>query len=534
MKVLIVDDERIIRFGIRSVVPWENLEVEEVFEAASGREAMEVVEREEPDLVITDIQMAEMTGLELIANIRRLKEETRIIVLTGYDEFDYARECLRMQVQDFLLKPVDEENLIRIIKKEIQQIHSMREQEDKQSHLQRIAGTKEQTNLEKSMRKLIANIDVAETIKFLEENYHYDVESKFQMILLLPSFDVGLKREEESDSLTRMTAKNLIIGYIDANDYGITFEDSQGQLLIALFEGDRSDEHQFRLDTIIQLTKEECGVLLSLVEGSVVSGFKEAHISYNDAIYALSKKMDTKGNQASLAVELLGKRESVLPSYADGIRQLDMFREVYGEFIRKLNENIGDTEKMLRIFDSFCLATNSYNITDKYVRKCCFEIASSIYFSFVDETGDNSDNKLHLLLSSIMNSNRENNYALTRAFIEDLLKADEDDNELVSNVKKYIKENLSEDISVAGIATHFHISPNYFSRLFKRVTGERCNEFIARSRIEKAGHLLSSTNMKIGEVAFEVGYRDTNYFSLAFKKHQGVSPGQFRQQKREG
>ena len=518
MKVLIVDDERIIRLGIRSVVPWENLGVQEVFEATSGREAMEVVEKEEPDLVITDIQMAEMTGLELIANIRQLKEDTRIIVLTGYDEFDYARECLRMQVQDFLLKPVDEEHLIRIIKHEIGQIHAMKEKVDKQSHLQRIAGTKEQTNLEKSMRKLIAKSDVMETIQFLEENYHYDVESKFQIILLLPSFDVGLKREEESDSLTRMTIKDLIIGYIDANDYGITFEDGQGQLLIALFEGSGSDEPRFHLNTVIQLTKDECGVLLSLAEGSMVSGFKEAHISYNDALYARSKKMDAKGDQVS---------------YTSGKGQLDMFREVYSEFIRKFNESSGDTDKVLRIFDAFCLATNAYNISDKYVRKCCFEIASSIYFSFVDETGDNSDNKLHLLLSSLMNSDRESNYAATRAFIEGLLKADEEDNELVSHVKRYIKENLSEDISVAGIATHFYISPNYFSRLFKRVTNERCNEYIARSRIEKASHLLSSTNMKIGQVALEVGYRDTNYFSLAFKKHLGVSPGQYRQLKRE-
>ena len=518
LKVLIVDDERIIRLGIRSVIPWENLGVQEVFEAASGREAVEVFERERPDLLITDIQMAEMTGLELIAKVRQLKEDTRIIVLTGYDEFDYARECLRMQVQDFLLKPVDEEDLTKILKNEIWEINSIKEKVEKQGHLWRIAGTKEQTTLEKCMRKLIGKKDVPETIQFLKENYHYDTESKFQITFLLPSFDVGLKREEGSDSLTRLTVKNLIIGYIDANDYGITFEDGEGRLLICLFEGSGSDEPKFHLNTIIQLVKEECGVLLSLVEGSMVSGFKEAYISYNDAIYAFTKKMDTKKEQAS---------------YTDSKGQLDMFREVYGEFMRKLNDNAGDIDKILRVFDSFCLATNSYNITDKYVKKCCFEIASSIYFSFVDETGDSSDNRLNSLLSSMMNSSRERNYTLTRTFIEELLTTDEEDNKMVSDVKRYIKENLSEDISVAGIAAHFYISPNYFSRLFKRVTGERCNEYIARQRIKKAQHLLSSTNMKIGQVALEVGYRDTNYFSLAFKKHLGISPGQFRQKERE-
>ncbi|MCL2864497.1 MAG: response regulator [Lachnospiraceae bacterium] len=518
IKVLIVDDERIIRLGIRSVVPWDSFGVKEVFEAASGKAAMKIIEKEHPDLVITDIQMAEMTGLELIAKIRQWKEDTRIIVLTGYDEFDYARECLRMQVQDFLLKPVDEENLIQIIKNEIQYISDVKERAEKQSHLWRIAGTKEQTNLEKFMRKLIYQKDIGETICFLAEHYHYNMDSKFRMILLLPSFDLGLKREEESDFLTRLTIKNLIIGYLDANDYGITFEDAESRLLICLFEGNNSDESEKHLKTILQLAKDECGVLLSFAQGSIVRGFKEAHISYNDAIHYLLKNTDKLAN---------------LIAYKYGEGQLDLFREVYGEFIRKLNDNTGDTENALRIFEAFCAAADAYNITDQYVRKCCFEMASSIYFCFVVESGESTNKKLDVLLSGLMNTSRAENFSITKTFMEELLETNDGDNEIVSHVKRYIKDNLSEDISVAGIATHFYFSTNYFSRLFKRVTGERCNEYIARSRMKKAEYLLSATNMKVGQVALEVGYRDTNYFSLSFKKHLGLSPGQYRREKRE-
>ena len=518
IKVLIVDDERIIRSGIRLVVPWDSMGVQEVFEAASAKEALGIIKKEEPDLVITDIQMAEMTGLELIAEIRRLKEETRIIVLTGYDEFDYARQCLRMKVQDFLLKPVDEEVLIKIIKNEIQTISETKERAEKQSHLWRVAGTFEQANLERYMRKLISQKETEETLSFLQNDYHYNIQSPLKIILLLSSFDYGLKREEEGDSLSKLTVKNLIIGYLDANDYGITFEDAKGHLLLCLFKGQSSDENEKQLKTIIQLVKEECGILLKLISGSQVKGFKEVHISYNDALHHLTK---TTGDYP-VALNEDGKKG-----------QLDMFREVYGEFISKINDNIGDTKQVLRIFKAFCGAADAYSITDRYVRKCCFEIASSLYFSFVIETGDNNRHKLNVLLSSLLSANREENYVITQKFIEELLEIDVEDNEVVSKVKRYILDNLAEDISVAGIATHFYLSPNYFSRLFKRVTGERCNEFIARARMEKAEHLLAATNMKIATVAEEVGYRDTNYFSLSFKKHIGISPGQFRREERE-
>ncbi|WP_394911108.1 helix-turn-helix domain-containing protein [uncultured Robinsoniella sp.] len=101
--------------------------------------------------------------------------------------------------------------------------------------------------------------------------------------------------------------------------------------------------------------------------------------------------------------------------------------------------------------------------------------------------------------------------------------------EIVSKAKKYIDQYLGEELSVANIAADLYITPNYFSRLFKKVCGEGCNEYIVRKRIEKAKFLLETSNMKTGKIAMLVGYRDTNYFSLAFKKHAGVSPTKYRE-----
>lgn len=256
MKALIVDDEKLIREGIRAGIPWEQLGITMVMTAASGQEALEVIGCERPEIIITDIQMAEMTGLELIAQTRKRFRDTRIIVLTGFDEFDYARECLRMQVQEFLLKPVDEEDLI---------------------------------------------VAIEEQIRAVEES----------------------RAKRENDEMTKAFLDNLL---------------AEGQ---------------------------------------------------------------------------------------------------------------------------------------------------------------------------------------------------DEDHDLIVKVKEYINEHLADDVTVAKVASCFFLSPNYFSRLFKRVTGEGCNEYIVRKRMEQAQYLLATTNRKIGEIAQDVGYHDTNYFSLAFKKHTNISPGQYRSKIRQ-
>jgi len=340
-----------------------------------------------------------------------------------------------------------------------------------------------------------------------------------RVAILLPSvYSYGI-RAGESESLSILTIKNLLIGYLDADRRGITFEDAGGRILLVLFEGEKSDELETCVDTFTKLIQDECSVRLRIVMGSSVEGFAQVHISYNDAVYLLEKEKDEYKTFIENK-EIKG--------------QLDMFREVYAEFISKLNANIGNTEVVLRVFDAFCAATNSYNITDQYVRRCCFEIVSTVYFSYVVESGDHADSKLNALLAALLSAGRKENYEITRAFLENLLRVEDyEANELIAKVKRYINVHLTEEISVAGIAEHFYLSPNYFSRLFKRIMNEGCNEYIVRKRIEKAEYLLATTNMKIGRIAQEVGYRDTNYFSLAFKRHIGRSPGQYREKKRK-
>lgn len=136
-------------------------------------------------------------------------------------------------------------------------------------------------------------------------------------------------------------------------------------------------------------------------------------------------------------------------------------------------------------------------------------------------------------MKNIMYVNGQEACEVTKMFLTNMFGKERDSmHDIISKVRKYIDEHLEEELSVASLASRFYITPNYFSKLFKKVMGEGCNEYIVRKRIEKARFLLETTNFRNGKIAMMVGYRDINYFSLAFKKHTGYSPTSYREMSR--
>ena len=147
------------------------------------------------------------------------------------------------------------------------------------------------------------------------------------------------------------------------------------------------------------------------------------------------------------------------------------------------------------------------------------------------DSGEVESGKLDALAKGLMSASKEEACEVTRMFISQLLgQGEENVHDIITKAKHYIDEHLAEDLSVSSIAASLYITPNYFSRLFKRVMKEGCNEYSVRKRIEKAKSLLETTSLKTGKIAMMVGYRDTNYFSLAFKKHTGKSPTKYREE----
>ena len=514
-KVIIVDDERLIRMGMKKAVPWDTLDVGEVYTAKSGKEAKEIIRLHRPQIMITDINMADMTGLELISEIRYIVPEMRIIVVTGYDKFEYARQCIKLGVQDFFLKPMDEETLMKAVMKQITYLKSKSTENTVDSCANRIQALAEQMMIEKLMRDLVQNriFFNKERIDNFCEKYFQNQKMTLQAAILVPTLYMEGSSE---DNYNALTIKNICAGMIDAQNRGLTFLDEEGRIVIAFFLDRQKGSIVEWLQELNGILRDEYSKKPKIVVGNPVCGLEQLRFSYNDAINLLQSEKEELSD--IIFTQHAQKRDS-------------LFWEVFAEMKNAMCINIGDSDKVLKIYDRFCQATDSYNLSDTYIRRCCFELASSFYYMYLCNTKEEPDTRLDALIKGLLEVSGEELLKLTRLFFAKLLSNKEDQtiHEMVDKAKRYIKDHLSEDLSVSQIASNLYLSPNYFSRLFKKVTGEGCNEYIIRKRIEKAKFLLQTTSIKTYKIALMVGYRDTNYFSLAIKKNTGVSPTKYRE-----
>ncbi len=513
-KILIVDDEKMIRMGIKNAMPWESMNIDEVYTAASAMEAAVIIREHQPQIMITDISMTEMSGLDLVGQIRQEDEKMRIIVLTGYDRFEYARQALQLRVHDFLLKPIDEKELKKSILEQVEQLEADRKVREESLSLNRAQGFKQQLELEQFMHALIlGKAEGRERLGEFLETFKFDREQDMRIGLLIP--EAHGEEDAESSSFRLLTIRQICLGMVDGQKKGITFSDEKRRIVLCLFcDGEKKEEELAR--QLMDILSDELDAKPRIIWGSIRNGFENLSVSYNDAVFALEHEREAF--EQVYTMDLNRKKE-------------DIFQEVFQEFRSAMVRSIGDKQKLFHIFDRFGMAVESYNLSAQYTRSSCFELASSVYFAYYTDTGGSGPDQLSALMKALSGAERERAVKVTAMFLEQLFAGEEGEvHELVKKVKRRIHENLADDLTVASLAGEFYVTPNYLSRLFKRVTGEGCNEYIVRKRIEQAKSLLAATTLKAGEIAGMVGYHDMNYFSLAFKKHTGVSPIKYREQ----
>ena len=514
-KVLIVDDEKMIRLGMQKAIPWKDLEVSEIHVAKSGDEALSLIREHRPDIMITDIKMDGMTGLELIGQALACIPDMRILVLTGYDDFEYARRCIKLKVHDFFLKPIDETALMDAVRKQIAALRESRTDAREDVHAIRAHAVVEQMKIDSFLSSLVCDgmmVDDAQTHDFCVR-YQVDRDQQIQVAVLVPTL------RENHDALhidyNTLTIRNICIGMVDAQKRGLTFLDDQGRITIAFFYNAKQRDVLEWVQELNGILRDEFGKAPKVIIGKVVSGLDHLRDSYQDAVRLLMDGME--------------QFDDIVLSNAVRNRGM-IFREVFEEMKLAVAEHIADTEGVLRVFGRYCQAVESYHLSTPYIRKCCFDLSSAAYYAAVMSNHREVDARLVTLLHGLANLDVDEMLEMTRVFLTKLTRRDEAHqlHEIVEKAKAHILTHLGENLSVADIAATLFVTPNYLSRLFKKTTGEGCNEFIIRHRMERAKCLLATTNLKISKIASLVGYQDTNYFSMAIKKSTDMSPSKYR------
>lgn len=516
-KAIIVDDEKMIRQGIQSAIPWYSLGIKDVFTAKSGEDALEIIQEQKPEIMITDIKMNGMTGLQLIGQAKKIVPQIRVLVLSGYDEFEYARKCIQLKIYDFFLKPMDEKVLIGAIRKQVSYLDKENSKKLEESNESRALAITEQLKIEKFLRKLVRseNMPTEKDISDFCKTYHYNPDQNMRVAIITPMLYMeDMEDDNDASNYITMSIQNICMEMVDAQNRGLTFLDGSGRIAIAFFIGKKKKSIYEWVQELISILKNEYSKKLKVTVGNPIEGFELLRMSYNDAVSLLRENTEFDEIIQTKAVQ---KKEK-------------LFHEVFSEFENAMCSNLVDHEKILSIFDRFCRATDAYNLSDDYIRKCCFKLASSLYYTYITNSGAEAESRITSFYNSLVITNGADALEVTKQFITKLLdnKDGQVVDEIVEKAKQFIMEHLSEDLSLPKIASMLFISPNYLSRLFKKATGEGFNEYIVRKRIEKAKLLLETTNLKTNQIALLVGYRDTNYFSLAIKKSTGMCPKNFR------
>lgn len=349
--------------------------------------------------------------------------------------------------------------------------------------------------------------------EFLQQ-FGFERNEMMRIGIVIP--DKKTDQSSDEEKFYHQMMKQIAMNLIDDCNKGITITDGEDHLIIVFFSGygEEKFDTSSEAEELMDILRNECNAEPKLVFGSEVSGFKNLQVSYNDALYVV------KSERKEIADVFYSKTDS---------KRNDIFQEVFREFKQACILNCSNIEQVMHILKRFKRAVESYNLGRKYAINCYFELASAIYFSYINETGNTPEESLNSFTQSLVGTDKEKAEEVTEMFLQKILAKEEgDEHEIIRKVKNMIHEDLSQDLTVANLAAQLYVSPNYLSRLFKQITGEGCNEYIVRKRIEKAKSLLETTSLKTGEIAMMVGYHDMNYFSLAFKKHIGKAPTKYR------
>lgn len=537
LKVFLVEDEVVMRNGIKNNIPWEQEGFEFVGEASDGELAYPLIKREKPDILITDIRMPFMDGLELSRLVKKELPQIKIIILSGYNEFDYAKTAISIGVTDYLLKPISSAKLLEAVKK----VGDMIEKEQDNVRLMERYEKEMEENILQEKHKLWGALasNRLSTIELLEKGQRLGMDFTASAYLV---FLFKLMQEGDatgcSDELNRASEK--------VNSLSSTWEkvlsfDRSPEGWAFLIKGESETEV---LETFAETEKE----LLNLVAaypkveyfgglGSIVQRIGDIQNSYKEAARAFSSRFFMDANQIADSAEMVPVQNEE-DGKIDVSKMLSKKRE--HELVEKFFKN-GTVEEVDSFLDELFQNIGEQNCKSLLYRQY---VVMDLFFCATDFLEN-----LEIGTEELPEECRDINQIVEKAgnaqslrhqigilFSETMMLRDGHSkkkySKLLEDAKAFIDENYKhDDMSLNMVAAQVNISPSYFSTIFSNEMGQTFVEYLTYVRLEKARELLMCSNMRTAEIGYEVGYKDSHYFSYIFKKVVGCSPKEYRNRK---
>ena len=502
-RILIVDDEKIERNGIKFLLKQTGIELE-IYEACNGKEAMAFLEQQQVDILLTDIKMPFIDGMELLKQVCPDRPEMKSIIFSGYSEFEYAKTAMKMGVKDYILKPVDPTEFTKAMNRVIQELDEQVLSKNKEAETD--------TFMKEHILFSLVNGTKSEDLQKKAKGYFDEEEiNRYQRMILLEVNDdffgrIGNDLEEIFEENIKGDFK-----YLNLNEQ---------QSLLFLEEKKECDYKKIAEDFVNVLEKRYDEKCFAAVGNKMEEPVRDIRSNFD----VLEERMENKFYQTEYRVFMETEKE-----------EGNLFVQIDDDtLMKKMKQDIKmkDISSLRQHFESMCEKYSRNNaFSQVYIKFIFSNLLKDFYENLPSGKEQKLDQEIEELYCStdfqtVMEIINRNIDRLEKEFASHPQVIHKE----IESVKKYIYENYDKEISVDYLADMVYMAPSYLSHVFKKETGQNLSKFIKAYRMEKAKEMLEETHNKIVNISYAVGYPNVSYFCQSFREYFGVSPQRYRDQ----
>ncbi|MDF2961605.1 MAG: AraC family transcriptional regulator [Paenibacillus sp.] len=538
-KLVIVDDEPTVRFGLRNYFDWSAYDIEFAGDADDGDVGLQLIERVQPDLVLTDVRMINMDGIRMSAQVRERFPHIKIVFVSGHDDADYLKSALQVNAVDYIFKPVNMQELKTVVQRVVGELQAEEKERmliaDMQVKLTQSMPLLREKFLMSIIRDGVAKPGGARSrLEFLQLELPADASYWVIVVTVDDNAEVVEPRSERDKQLLSYAVLNVCQELIDRHMGGYAFENRSSEYVGILRASGIRDEDEQQEDLLFRLAEEIrenlqrwLSITVTIGVGERVNQLSALPLSYTQAREAADQKWYLGKNRVISMDSLEHDEESMYRfDQAQSDRLLSAMRAAEpNQLSLELNE----------LFDS--LSRNRRN-GFKYCRNVCLQLillSNRLMLELNIQSRELEEKELSLWervfkqeTITDLKFTLESHLTEVCSLIQE--KRNGKSSNVIERIRKVIEQRYPDNVTVSDIAESVFLSSTYVSLLYKQETGETVYEYLTKVRIEKAKELLRDPSFKFYEVCYAVGYSDPSHFSKLFKKATGFTPSAYREQ----
>lgn len=533
--VLLVDDEEDVIRIIMKKLDWDSMGLVIIGHAANGVEALEMAEELSPDIVMTDIKMPYMDGLTLCKKLKELSRTIRVIIFSGFDEFEYAKEAIKMEAAEYLLKPVNAVELKEVFERVKNDLD--RELDEKRNTDKLRAYYMESLPVlqESFYMALLEGRIAPEQIGRYMDSYQVQLQGPYYVVAVLHLSQQSLEEEYRMDPFLQAVSVRKFAEEQVEDRWRSRVVIYLGDIIMISQMHSREEmlEYTNEMDRLCRMAKKVCNARITAGIGYLCDNLEQLPLSYQGAKQAVSYRV-LYGNTRAISISEVEPAEHVELNWEDvystyiqqimkkvRVGEQDGLEKAISQFTEWLSGEQISMQKyrivMMELVAELFRFTASHNLNPENV----FGGNGDVYSQVLQmESAEVLDRWLRRVCTNLQNAVMNERQDSTKFFVK--------------NAEEYVKEHFADqDLGVDEVCRKLNVSAAYFSTIFKKETGKTFVRYLTDYRMEKAVNMLMTGNEKTYVIAEKVGYAEPNYFSYVFKKQFGMSPSKYKAERLE-